>query len=231
MDRLRQSKEQYLQLGGNRRLIDRLGSSSGIRVEALLKHEIQKLATQKTEIKIPVSQAEKKEKQQTAARMFVYQPNPEFRDYISEYPAELHPVYMRRREAFLEACSMKVQLNALDDREILRAGKLQWEIWNRFKEFDKLNKVLRHYRETRRIMPSQTKEDFSDIPERRLGLKLRNLRSLKTNRKKNIQTLKDNLPDADDPMFKVKFQELNRKLEQLAEIDLQIEKLETMMRV
>lgn len=211
-------KKAFLLLGGDSRVLKNIGSSTGLRAEALLKYHIRKLEDAK---KVEQSSA----KQSNRPKGQVYAPAFNSKDFISEYPVELHAAYLRRREVFLEACSLKVQLNALADNEILQAGRLQWEIFHRFQEFDKYEKALRHYRDTKRIMPTETKEDFSDVPDKLLHLKLRNLRSLKTNRKKTLRKLKANLPEPDQPEFKMKLDEINRKIEELATLDLQIEKL------
>lgn len=218
---LEQLKSEFTNLGGDQRVLKNLGS--GIRAEALLKYHIRKLKENVSGISKPTASVKKSEPK--------YTPQTHFKDFISEYPVELHQAYLKRREAFLEACSLKVQLNNLPDESILQAGRLQWKIWHLFKEFDRLQKILRHYKETKRILPMETTENFSDIPTVQLHLKLRNLRSLKTNRKKTIKRLREALPDADDATFKARFSELNRKIEQLAELDLQIEKLQEMIGV
>ena len=210
------------ELGGDDRLIGLIGESLNLRTEARIKYEIKKRKTQpQGRVSAIVKEAKAKEPN--------YKPKESFRDYISEYPPELHPVYMDRRDNFLQACSLKVKLNSLSPMEEKQASLLQWEIWGLFEAMDRCQRILNHWKETKRILPNETKEDFASIPEKKLDLTLRNLRSNKSRRTKTIQKLKSELPDAEFPDFKTRFNLLNRKIEQLAEIELQIEKLESMI--
>ena len=214
-------KNKFLVLGGNERLIRSL-SSPTLQNEARLKYEIRKLekniapesnlSTPAKHLSTPVPEED-------------YQPKADFKDFISEYPPQLHEVYMQRRQAFLEACSLKIILNAIPENSEKKAGKLQWEIWEKFQEMDKCQKILNHWKETKRIMPTETKEDFSDISKAKLDLKRRNLRSNRSKRIKTINKIKAEMPDVEDPTFQLKHNQLNRKLEALAELELQIEKL------
>lgn len=207
-------KEEFAKLGGNQKLLKSLGNSISIRTEARLKYEINKL---KREVsgKLETSEPEIK----------TYRPKVDFKDFISHYPSELHEVYIKRREDFLRACSLKQKLNSLHTKRIKQASKLQWEIWALFQQVEKGQKVLDHWRETKRILPTETKEDFKNIPDKKLHLKLRNLRSNRSKRRATIKSLKDALPDPEDDDFNLKFNYLNQKLEELEELDLQIEKL------
>ncbi|MGP2569982.1 hypothetical protein ACT4R9_05520 [Ornithobacterium rhinotracheale] len=208
-------KKQYLMLGGDERLLKSLQSPT-LKNEAKLKYELRKLNAGNKVVESTIKQTEK---------ALDYRPEMLNRDLISQYPPELHEVYIQRKQAFLEACSLKMKLNKIPENSMLQAAKLQWQIWDTFQKMDKASKVLNHFREHKRIMPTETKEDFSQIPEKKLTLKLRNLRSNKSKRMRTIKKLKEELPPPEDANFKTKLNTLNKKLEILAELDLQIEKL------
>ncbi|MGV4536493.1 hypothetical protein [Ornithobacterium rhinotracheale] len=208
-------KKQYLMLGGDERLLKSLHSPT-LKNEAKLKYELRKLNAGTKVVESTIKHTEKAPD---------YRPEMPNRDLISQYPPELHEVYIQRKQAFLEACSLKMKLNKIPENSMLQAAKLQWQIWDTFQKMDKASKVLNHFREYKRIMPTETKEDFSQIPEKKLTLKLRNLRSNKSKRMRTIKKLKEELPPPEDANFKTKLNTLNKKLEILAELDLQIEKL------
>lgn len=209
---LERLKKKLASLGASDRLI-RSFNNYDLRTEARIKYEITKLEKEVSCKSVGPSERN------------VYKPKADFKDYISDYPQELHAIYIKRRSSFLSACSLKKELNRLPIGGEKKAADLQWRIWNLFREMDKCQKILDHFRETKRIMPTQTTESFSDIPDKKLNLKLRNLRSNRSKRKKTIQRIQEDLPEVDHPDFKLKYNQLNRKLEALAELDLQIEKL------
>ncbi|MDO5510221.1 MAG: hypothetical protein Q4F57_05965, partial [Weeksellaceae bacterium] len=188
-----QLQKEFLQLGGSEKVLAQIGNSLSLRNEARIKYEIKKL--EKKARKTPTTTAHTPAPASTVA----YQPRATFQDYISEYPPELHPTYLQRQHCFLQACSLKVQLNALADAEVLQASKLQWEIWHQFAQIDKCDKTLQHYQHTRRIMPTEVQEDFSKIPDKRLHQKLHNLRSNRGYRQRTIEQLRKDLPPIDHP--------------------------------
>lgn len=209
-------KDLFLKLGGNIRFLKSIKTPS-LENEAKLRYEIRKL--KKEALSTKVDSLPSKVKDDT------YHAKADFKDFLSEYPEQLHAVYFSRNNAFLKACSLKVKLNQLKAEEVKQAGAIQWEIWELFQSMDKAQYILDYWKENKRLLPTETQEDFSSIPPKKLYLKLRNLRSNRTKRNKTIQKMKDELPEVDHSDFRTKYNLLNKKIEELTELELQIEKL------
>ena len=137
--------------------------------------------------------------------------------FIADYPVELHKAFRRRWGLWMEACSLKVQLGELDPKDEDEAFELQWKIWVCFREFDQCQKVLKHYREHKRIMPLETETDFEGMSELEIYKHRDNLRALITRRKQTINKMENSLPAPEDPDYKSRLHTLNLKREQLQE--------------
>lgn len=140
-----------------------------------------------------------------------------FGDLISQYPVELHLTYKKRLDAWLQACSLKVSLNSLSDlpQDEPKAFEIQMQIWKCFQTIDHCQKILKHYQEHKRIMPTESKTDFSKMSELELYKYRDNLRALITRRKQTIQKLAFPTPSEGGEMSPRKLHTLNLKREQL----------------
>lgn len=214
-----QLKQEYISLGGTELFLKKIGDSLTIRTEARLKYEIKKLQKSVSAERV-IAKPKKSEPP--------YKANPQkvFKDSIAQYPAELHDVYRKRIDVFLQACSLKKQLNDLPDLAEKNAGNLQWQIWRLFEELDKCQKALKHWNEHKRLLPTEIDFSPNHIPDKRLHLELRNLRSKRSRRKQTIEKMKSTLLPIDADGFQSQMNLLNRKVEQLAAMDLMIEKIE-----
>ena len=138
-----------------------------------------------------------------------------FSDLITQYPLELHPVYKQRYEYWLEACSLKMQLNELHYTEEDKAYTIQNKLIKVLELLDKCHKSLSYYQEFKRVLPLETKEDYSSLSPMELLTKRNNLRSGITKRKATILKMEKELPEPSHPDYKKHLHALNCKREQL----------------
>jgi len=153
-----------------------------------------------------------------------------FSDFISQYPVALHETYKKRYEHWLEACSLKVSLNEIPDQDSEAALIIQDKIMKCFSRFDVCQEALDYFNEKKRVLPVKSSQDFSQLSPVEL-LKLRNnLRSQITKRKATIHKKHSELPDPEADNFKVKQNALNRKIEELRELELQLKEVESLLK-
>lgn len=106
---------------------------------------------------------------------------------ISFYPIELHPIYHQRINSFLQACSLKVQLNELEEDETEKAFEIQFKIFSLFEINDKCWTILRHFEETGRVMPLKASVDYSQLNPMELLRVQQNIYVRISKRKKTIE--------------------------------------------
>ena len=148
-----------------------------------------------------------------------------FSDFISQYPVELHATYKKRYEHWLEACSLKVKLNDIPEDDEEAALEIQEAIMKCFANFDDCQEALQYFNEKKRVLPTKSGKDFTAMDGREL-LQARNLlRSSISKRKATIKKKQTELPDPKHPSFKTKQNALNRKLEELRDLELQEKEL------
>jgi len=150
-------------------------------------------------------------------------------DLISQYPVELHQEYQNRYKYWLEACSLKVELNAVHYKDEKTAYEIQEKIMFCFEKMDKAQKALNHYQKNKRILKTETKVDFSGLSPMELLNKRNVTRSNITKRKATIKKMEDALPKSDHPDFKRKLHSVNLKIEQLQMMINELEVLEKMV--
>lgn len=154
---------------------------------------------------------------------------PKFLGLIAQYPVELHPTYQQACQIWINVCSLKIQLNAVPRHDEKQAFKLQTGILEKMEQFDVCKKVLDHYNEHKRILPTATKSDFSKLSPVELITKRNSLRSLITRRKQTIDKMEAELPEESDENYYKKISAINRKKEQLQELILDEEKITKML--
>lgn len=220
----------YLSLGGDTRKIKALTAAT-LQNRARLAYLISQLQTKPDNLGQTVSKERK------------YEPNPEpvdepapvrkkgvFSDFISQYPVALHETYKKRYEHWLEACSLKVSLNEIPEDDSEAALIIQDKIMKCFSRFDACQEALDYFNEKKRVLPVKSSQDFSQLTPLEL-LKIRNnLRSQITKRKATIKKKQTELPDPEDDNFKVKQNALNRKIEELRELELQEKQLNDLLK-
>ena len=164
--------DKFLSLGGNKRIADS-SSSFSLQNYAKIKYELKKLQ----EVGGDNQEAESNRQEAGGRKQETESVQPKrkpFDDLISEYPLELHSTYRKRWEVWLLACSLKTQLNEIGDadKEEQAAFELQMKIYECFQMLDICQNILKHYREHKRIMPTESKKDYSQMTELELFLSL-----------------------------------------------------------
>lgn len=149
---------------------------------------------------------------------------------ISYYPPELHEVYLNRIKTFLKACSLKVQLNALDENDTLKSLEFQNEIWELFEANDNCWKILNHYEHTKQVLPVKSKSDFSELSPQKRVKKLHQLYANRSKRAKTILKMKNKLKVLEEGVSRRRLEyRINKKLAELQQMDLDIDKLKELI--
>lgn len=196
----------FVERGGAPRMAQRLGRFS-LQNWAKLQYELSKLKpAPETPTATPT---ETQEPPQTPPKPKV------FNDLISDYPVVLHATYRRRWEVWLAACSWKMQLNNISPIDADRAFEVQLKIYRLFLELDQCQKILRHYQEHKRVMPTQSAVDFSAMSELECYKYRNKLRASITRRRQTISALEKALPSPEERHYTIRLHSLNRKREQL----------------
>lgn len=144
-----------------------------------------------------------------------------FSDFISQYPTELHATYKKRYEVWLEACSLKVSLNEVSDDDIDAALVIQDKIMQSFSDFDKCQEALDYFNEHKRVLATKSEKDYTELSPVEMLQQRNLLRSCISKRKATLKKKIDELPDPIDDRFKMKQNAVNRKKEELQELELQ----------
>ena len=179
---------EYERLGGNLQGVPRFYSLEN---EAKLRREMSKLANlsmsqleneqiSKLENE-PISKLENKQ-----ISKLENEPN----RLISDYPQTLHPVYLAKKNHWLQACSLKLSLNALPAHQESQARALQQQLWHLFQEMDACDTVLDYWSKHKRILssPAPTQEEALDkLNPTQLVQRLHTLRSNIVSREKSLK--------------------------------------------
>lgn len=149
--------------------------------------------------------------------------------FISEYPAELHQNYKTAFSLWLDACSLKTQLNAIPDHEEAQAYELQCAIYGTMQKFDQAKKALDFYKKERTVLPTEIKKPLPDDPLT-LDRRLRSVRTLVTRRKATVAKLTAELPPPEDPKHNARKAALNKKIAELEEYLLELQEIENKLK-
>lgn len=147
---------------------------------------------------------------------------------ISLYPASLHLVYQRRISTFLEACSLKIQLNEVVNNQE-ESLKIQFKIFNLFLENDKCWMVLKKFEEHGQILPFECSTDFSNLSYVAMCKLRQNKYTSVWKRKKTIEEWKTELPNLPKTKRGKKKQNILEKEKELQSILNDIEKLSNLI--
>ncbi|WP_172919445.1 hypothetical protein [Capnocytophaga canis] len=148
---------------------------------------------------------------------------------ISDFPPELHGIYLERKHVFLQACSLKIQLNHLPDKEVNKALNLQRIILELFEKMDSFNAILDHWTEHKRVLKPQT-EDFSTLSALELIKKRNVLRSNVVSREKSLKKWKADVKKLGDQAPLRLKSKIIRKTEELEQIKLTIKELDKLIK-
>lgn len=148
---------------------------------------------------------------------------------ISDFPPELHGIYLERKHVFLQACSLKMQLNAVPMEDENQALSLQQQIVQLFERLDDCTTILDHWTNQKRILKPQT-EDFSTLSAMELIKKRNVLRSNVVSREKSLKKWKTDAYNMGDEAPLTLKSKILRKTEEIEQIKLTIKELDKLIK-
>ena len=143
----------------------------------------------------------------------------------------MHATFKDCYNAWLDVCAYKVELNAVAEKETDKAYDVQWKTYNAITNFDRFKKALDHWNEHKRLLPTESKTDFSNYSLFELDQAKRSLATLISRRKKTIAKKEKELPPVDAIDYRKKLAALQRKKEQLEEMLLDEIKINELLKI
>ena len=218
---------EYERLGGNLQGVPRFYSLEN---EAKLRREMSKLANK------PISQLEnepnpqidKSENSPCGSYQIDKSANRQIDKLISDYPQTLHPVYLAKKNHWLQACSLKLSLNTLPADQESQARALQQQLWQLFEEMDACDTVLDHWLKYKRILssPAPTQEEALDkLTPAQLVQRLHTLRSNIVSREKSLKKWRLQAAESEGENFTLA-EKIFRKTEELEQLKLLVKTIE-----
>lgn len=219
--------EQYLSLGGSAQKVKAISSFS-LGNHAKLKYFIKQLNA------TPVDVAEEKgtkitEKSTKTVAPTEKQKNSIFSDLISNYPKELHHAFKMRYDHWLDACSLKIELNDVDLKDEEKALEIQCKLMRNLESMDQCQKALEYYQKNKRVLETETKSNFDNLSPLELIKKRNNLRSSISKRQVTLKKMEKDLPKKTDTKYNLKLHLLNRKKEEIQKLKNMVLKLDEMI--
>jgi hypothetical protein len=218
--------DHYLKNGGDAKKVKLISAFSSAN-HAKLKYFIKQLNIDLPEV--AEVKGTKTEEISTKTIVPPKQKNSIFSDLISNYPKELHSAFKMRYEHWLEACSIKIQLNDVDIRDEKKALEIQWLLMNQLDAMDKCQRALEYYKVNKRVLETETKATFENLTPMELIKRRNNLRSSITKRTATMKRMEKELPDLNDPKYNLKLHLLNRKKEEIQKLENMVSKLDEMI--
>lgn len=221
MEKHTQNIALYISLGGDPKKSDKLTAPT-LENRAKMSYLLSQLS--KVSPKIPPKIETKVEEEKPKPETKISE-KPRFLGLISQYPVALHATYNEAYNLWIEVCSIKIQLNAVADDNEDEAYALQYRMMSNLRRFDRCKVALDHYLQYARLLPTETKDDYTNMSPTELQKEKSNVSGLISRRKKTIQNMEDNLPGMDDPTYRKKVAAINLKKEKLEDYILKEEKL------
>lgn len=150
------------------------------------------------------------------------------KETMAMYPAQLHSTYRQRVNDFYLSCELKFQLNALDDDDENNALAIIIQLEDLWTRIDRAWMILDHWKDHNRVMPTKESEDFKKLNGIQL-VKLRdNLQSRISKREKTIDVMTKQVKASPEERGLLSL--LNRKLEQLEQLKIDLEKVRSILK-
>ena len=147
---------------------------------------------------------------------------------IADYPPALHPIYLAKKNHWLQACSLKLSLNALPADQESQARALQQQLWQLFEEMDACDTILDHWLKYKRILlptaPSQ-EEALDKLSPTQLVQRLHTLRSNIVSREKSLKKWRLQAAESEGENFTLA-EKIFRKTEELEQLKLLVKTIE-----
>ena len=210
---------EYERLGGNLQGVPRFYSLEN---EAKLRREMSKLANK------PISKLENEPISPCGSHQIDKSANRQIDKLISDYPQSLHPVYLAKKNHWLQACSLKLQLNALPAHQESQARALQQQLWQLFEEMDACDTVLDHWSKYKRILSSANptqEEELDKLSPTQLVQRLHTLRSNIVSREKSLKKWRLQAAESEGENFTLA-EKIFRKTEELEQLKLLVKTIE-----
>ena len=215
---------EFERLGGNLQGVPRIYSLEN---EAKLRREMSKLTNSR------ISKLEDiKESHRNQAK-----PKEDTFPLIADFPPTLHPIYLAKKNHWLQACSLKLALNALPAKEEEKARNLQQQLWQLFEEMDTCDAVLNHWTKYKRILTSVSPLEGAEggLPDKLQHLSpvqlVQRLHTLRSNIVSREKSLKKWVRAAQTEENNFTLQEkILRKTEELEQMKLLVKKIEKKFR-
>lgn len=214
---------EYERLGGNLQGVPRFYSLEN---EAKLRREMSKLSN------LPMSQLAPEPPKGDNPKIDK-SANQKIDKLISDYPQALHPVYLAKKNHWLQACSLKLQLNALPADQESQARALQQQLWHLFEEMDACDTMLDHWINYKRILlpANPTQEEALDkLSPTQLVQRLHTLRSNIVSREKSLIKWRLQAAESEGENFTL-IEKIFRKTEELKQLKLLVKTIEKKINV
>ena len=222
---------EFERLGGNLQGVSHIYSLEN---EAKLRREMSKLAN------LGISKLGDTQGSQMIQIGQKSQPKEDTFPLIADFPPTLHPIYLAKKNHWLQACSLKLALNALPAKEEEKARNLQQQLWQLFEEMDTCDAVLNHWTKYKRILTSVSPLEGAEggLPDKlqhlspvQLVQRLHTLRSNIVSREKSLKKWREQATYTVPPLeggggnFTLQ-EKILRKTEALEQMKLLIKKIE-----
>ena len=205
----------YLENGGDHKIANRHKLAT-LQNRAKISYLI---SQQKPKESITYQDEEKKYQDDSKKYQDVKPAKPAFLGFISQYPVELHSTYKNCYNAWIDVCRFKIQLNDVVPLDVEDAYQLQLKIFKSISKFDRYKNSLDYWNDHKRILPTESKKDYSKFTPLELDQERRNLASLICRRRQTIEKKKKELP------YTKKILSIQVKNEQLEELILDENKI------
>lgn len=202
-------------LGGNIQSLRGVSRLYSIENELKVKKEIQRLSGKNTAIK------EINTKEQVVPQ------SKEITHLIVDFPPELHPVYLAKKQTFLQVCSLKTLLNQVPIASESEALALQRQIFDLFEKMDDCDHILDHWKKHKRILVQEKTNDFSHLTAVELVQRRNTLRSNITAREKTLKKWEKQLENKENFTLQEK---IVKKTEELIQLKLTVKKLDELIK-
>lgn len=150
------------------------------------------------------------------------------KETMAMYPMELHSTYRERVSNWYLACELKFQLNACTDDDDQAALKIIIQLEDLWTRIDRAWKILDHYKDHNRIMPTDQSEDFSNYSKDKLFVMRNRLEVRISKREKTIQSKREAVDGS--PEDRTLLNALNSKLEQLHQLKIDLETVRKLLK-
>jgi hypothetical protein len=150
------------------------------------------------------------------------------KETMAMYPMELHSTYRQRVSDFYLACELKFQLNSIADDDENASLKIIIQLDDLWTRIDRAWKILGHWKDHNRIMPTKESEDFNTLSEKQLYKLRNNLQSNISKREKTIESMHERVKAS--PEDRTLLNLYNRKLEQLEQMKIDLETIRKLLK-